>query len=79
MRYFAKIEDNIVSNLVGFDENGLPENIEGIYVEYTQDKLVYIGLHYDESQGFLNINSIPEKPKDGKTYYLQDGIWTESV
>lgn len=77
MRYFAKIENGKVANLVGFDDEALLSDHEGVYVEYTHDKLVYIGLEYDESVGFSDIPEVPQKPNDGKTYYLNNNIWVE--
>jgi hypothetical protein len=75
MRYYAKIENGKVSNLVNSENSGLPEGIDGVYVEYTLNKNVSIGIDYNESEGFTDIIQIPAKPQDGKTYLLENNIW----
>lgn len=77
MRYFAKIENEKVVNLVRFDDNVDLNVFDGEYVEYTEDKMVYIGLEYDAVLGFSDIQMPPTKPNDEKKYYLENNIWVE--
>ena len=77
MKYYAKIENGKVSNLVNSEDSGLPEGIDGVYVEYTLDKNVSIGIDYNASEGFADIVQIPAKPQDGKVYFLENNVWVE--
>lgn len=77
MKYYAKIENGKVSNLVNSEDSGLPEGIDGVYVEYTLDKNVSIGIDYNASEGFADIVQIPAKPQDGKVYLLENNVWVE--
>ena len=77
MKYYAKIENGKVSNLVNAEDSGLPAGVDGVYVEYTLDKNVSIGIDYIESEGFADIVQIPAKPQDGKTYLLENNVWVE--
>jgi hypothetical protein len=58
MRSFAELnENNIVLNIISCDESGLPDFVEGNYVESTEEtRRATVGGTYDqENQKFIDI------------------------
>jgi hypothetical protein len=76
MKYYAKIEDNVVSNTIKANDDFDITILEGTYVEYNLSDHVGIGSEYN---GSFIYEEAPPKPLDEKNYKLENNVWVEII